>query len=153
MNAARVSDNKMTSPNTLHLFAYGTLKTGYAPHAQLCQPWLHSHQPALAHGRLYHLPMGYPAMTAEEGWVRGELLVLMNPPATVLACLDDFEGYYPQLPAEYSAYQRQLIPIYDLEQTPLTTAWAYVMSVARVRQVQGEWLPEGVWNRPTKLQA
>ncbi|ATS18665.1 hypothetical protein BRW62_07755 [Parathermosynechococcus lividus PCC 6715] len=143
----------MTPPDILYLFVYGTLKTGYDPHTKLCQPWLHSHQPALAQGRLYHLPMGYPAMTLEEGWVHGELLIFRNPPDTLLERLDNFEGYYPQLPPDRSAYQRQRIPVYDLDRTPLTTAWGYIMSVAMVQQVRGEWLPEGVWNRQTDLRA
>jgi len=143
----------MTSSNTLQLFVYGTLKSGYDPHAKLCQPWLHALQPALAKGRIYHLPMGYPAMTAEEGWVQGELLLFMNPPDTVLQRLDDFEGYRPELPQERNPYQRQEIPIYDLERNPLTTAWAYIMPMFLVQQVQGEWLPDGIWNRPTQLRA
>ncbi len=143
----------MTSSNKLELFVYGTLKSGYDPHGKLCRPWLDSLQPALAKGRLYHLPMGYPAMTAEEGWVQGELLVFLNPPPTLLERLDGFEGYSPELSPEQNHYLRQEIPIYDLERNPLTTAWAYLMSPLRVQEVQGEWLPEGIWTRETNLRA
>lgn len=137
----------------LRLFVYGTLKPGYQPHDALCRPWLHDHQPALVRGRIYHLPMGYPGMTAEEGWVQGELLIFDDPPTSVLARLDAFEGYNPNLPAPSNAYNRQEIPVYNLNHQPLGTAWAYIMSTEYVRQVNGEWLPEGVWNRPTNLRA
>ncbi|WP_298616140.1 gamma-glutamylcyclotransferase [uncultured Thermosynechococcus sp.] len=137
----------------LRLFVYGTLKPGYQPHDTLCRPWLSEHQPALVRGRLYHLPMGYPALTAEEGWVRGELLIFDDPPPNVLARLDAFEGYNPQLPPHLNPYTRQEVPVYDLNYHPLGTAGAYLMRIEDVRQLKGEWLPEGVWNRPTHLRA
>ncbi|QEQ02106.1 gamma-glutamylcyclotransferase family protein [Thermosynechococcus sp. QKsg1] len=138
---------------TLRLFVYGTLKPGYQPHEILCRPWLSAHQPALVRGRLYHLPMGYPGLTAEEGWVQGELLIFHDPPPSVLAQLDAFEGYNPNLAPEVNAYHRQEVPVYNLNHQPLGTAWAYMMSTERVRDVNGEWLLEGVWNRPTDLRA
>ncbi|MFN3679441.1 MAG: gamma-glutamylcyclotransferase [Thermosynechococcus sp.] len=137
----------------LRLFVYGTLKPGYQPHEVLCRPWLSAHQPALVRGRLYHLPMGYPALTAEEGWVQGELLIFENPPANVLARLDAFEGYNPSLPADQNAYTRQEVPVYDLNHHPLGRAWAYLMRIEDVREVKGEWLPAGLWDRPTHLRA
>ncbi|URR35938.1 gamma-glutamylcyclotransferase [Thermosynechococcus sp. HN-54] len=138
---------------TLRLFVYGTLKPGYQPHDKLCRPWLSAHQPALVKGRIYHLPMGYPGMTAEEGWVQGELLIFNDSPATLLSRIDAFEGYSPSLAPHLNVYNRQEVPVYDLNHQPLGTAWAYIMSTEWVREANGEWLPEGVWNRPTDLRA
>ncbi|RMH68055.1 MAG: gamma-glutamylcyclotransferase [Cyanobacteria bacterium J003] len=136
----------------LRLFVYGTLKPGYPPHDLFCRPWLSGHQTALVRGRLYHLPMGYPGLTAEEGWVQGELLLFDDPPASLLTQLDAFEGYSPNLSPEVNVYCRQEVPVYDLTHQPLGTAWAYIMSTERVRDFNGEWLPEGVWNRPINRQ-
>jgi gamma-glutamylcyclotransferase (GGCT)/AIG2-like uncharacterized protein YtfP len=56
------------------IFAYGTLKPGERAFVELCQPFAIATQSAQAQGRLYHLPLGYPAMTLEPGWVQGVLL-------------------------------------------------------------------------------
>ncbi len=125
------------------LFVYGTLKPGERAFAELCQPFAIATQPAQARGRLYHLPLGYPAMTLEPGWVQGVLLTFAN--LAPLDSLDAFEDYYPDRPLD-SEYQRQQQPIYDLRQQPLGIAWVYVMSTDRVIVLGGQWLPGGNWS-------
>lgn len=133
---------------TCSLFVYGTLKPGERAFKRLCQPYVVTMQDAIAPGRLYHLPVGYPALTLEAGWVRGVLLTLAS--ASVLSALDAFEDYDPQKP-ETSEYQRQQHPIYTPNHSSLGSAWVYVMSQARVVSLQGQWLPEGYWSEAHSL--
>jgi gamma-glutamylcyclotransferase (GGCT)/AIG2-like uncharacterized protein YtfP len=79
---------------------YGTLKPGERAFASLCEPFAIAAQPAQTVGRLYHLPLGYPAMTTEPGWVQGVLLTLSSPNA--LTAIDAFEEYYPSDPRAVS---------------------------------------------------
>ncbi|NMF83614.1 gamma-glutamylcyclotransferase family protein [Nodosilinea sp. P-1105] len=133
----------MTSPE-FQLFVYGTLKPGEGAFEQFCQPFTPDRQLAMAPGRLYRLPLGYPAMTLEEGWVQGVLLTFGN--AAILTTLDEFEEYYPDNP-KASEYQRLRHGVYNLEQTFLTQAWVYTMSLDRVQALGGRWLPEGYWSQ------
>jgi gamma-glutamylcyclotransferase (GGCT)/AIG2-like uncharacterized protein YtfP len=126
------------------LFVYGTLKPGEAAFTSFCQPFVQALCPAIAPGRLYHLPMGYPAMTLEPGWVQGVLLTLTN--ADGVGAMDEFEAYYPYRPASASQYQRIGHDIYDRHQRFLTRAWVYVMDRQRVQVLQGQWLPAGHWS-------
>lgn len=125
------------------LFVYGTLKPGERAFDRLCQPITLSTQPAMASGRLYHLPQGYPAMTLEPGWVQGVLLTITS--LERLQPLDDFEEYYPDRP-DRSEYLRHLHPVYDYSRQPLGTAWVYTMPRDRTLSLGGQWLPEGYWS-------
>jgi gamma-glutamylcyclotransferase (GGCT)/AIG2-like uncharacterized protein YtfP len=130
----------MASP--CQLFVYGTLKPGERAFADFCQPFAIATQSAQVRGRIYHLPLGYPAMTLEPGWVQGVLLTLSS--SEPLSHLDAFEEYYPDRPAA-SAYQRQRHPIYDSAHNPLGWAWIYTMERDRVVALGGQWLPGGDW--------
>ncbi|MBW4459420.1 MAG: gamma-glutamylcyclotransferase [Nodosilinea sp. WJT8-NPBG4] len=125
-----------------YLFVYGTLKPGERAFANLCEPFAIAAQPAQTTGRLYHLPLGYPAMTTEPGWVQGVLLTLSNSDA--LAAIDAFEEYYPDRP-QRSEYQRSLQTVYDQNQHSLERAWVYTMSPEQVNSLRGLWLPHGYW--------
>lgn len=130
--------------DTLHsLFVYGTLKPGERAFTDFCEPYLVASQPALAMGRLYHLPLGYPAMTLEPGWVQGILLTLSGPDC--LRSIDAFEEYYPDRP-EMSEYQRDRHPVFDRHRQPLATAWIYTMTCDRVTVLGGQWLPLSYWS-------
>ncbi|MBE9159661.1 gamma-glutamylcyclotransferase [Nodosilinea sp. LEGE 06152] len=128
------------------LFVYGTLKPGERAFANFCAPYLVDSQPALAVGRLYHLPLGYPAMTLETGWVQGMLLTFSSPDC--LRSIDAFEEYYPDRP-ESSEYQRDRHLVFDLQHQPLGTAWVYTMTRDRVTALAGQWLPQGHWSETT----
>ncbi|MBW4482253.1 MAG: gamma-glutamylcyclotransferase [Tildeniella torsiva UHER 1998/13D] len=132
----------MSSNSLCGLFVYGTLKPGEKAFANFCEPFAIAAQPAQTLGRLYHLPLGYPAMTLEPGWVQGFLLTLSN--ADAIAAIDNFEEYYPDRP-ENSEYQRSLQTVYDLNQRSLVMAWVYTMSPEQVDSLGGLWLPQGYW--------
>lgn len=134
--------------NRCHLFVYGTLKPGERAFAQLCEPFVVATQAAQAQGRLYHLPLGYPAMTLEAGWVQGALLTFSS--AACLHQIDAFEEYYPERP-QVSEYQRYFYPIYDVNQQPLVSAWVYTMASDRVVVLGGQWLSEGYWSEAQAL--
>ena len=74
-------------------------------------------------GRLFSLGR-YPAMTLEEGSVRGQVFKMLD--QAVLAVLDRFEDYRLDDP-KGSEYLRKLLPLAGRE----ASAWVYV------------------WNRPT----
>jgi gamma-glutamylcyclotransferase (GGCT)/AIG2-like uncharacterized protein YtfP len=127
------------------MFVYGTLKPGEAYHERYCRPHLVQATPARVQGRLYHLPMGYPALTDEAGWVVGTRLQLRD--AAALAAMDAFEGYDPERSPVDNAYTRQWRSVCAIDGTALGSAWMYVMAVARVHHHQGVWIPTGVWSQ------
>jgi gamma-glutamylcyclotransferase (GGCT)/AIG2-like uncharacterized protein YtfP len=148
-----MSSPDFTSPqpatgSTLQLpiavFVYGTLKPGGFYFSQYCEGRVVECCEAIAQGDLFDLPIGYPAMTAGNGWVQGYVLTFNDP--TVLIELDELEGYDPSCPATENEYQRQEIDVFDRQQRPLGRAWVYMMLLARVQQSGGVWLPGGEWS-------
>ncbi|HEY9737818.1 MAG TPA: gamma-glutamylcyclotransferase family protein [Trichocoleus sp.] len=131
-------------PGTYYVFVYGTLKPGERYYEQFCAPYVLGAVDAIAPGRLYDLPLGYPAMTLEEGQVRGVRLTFADP--AVLRRLDEFEDYYPDRPEEESEYRRLERPLTGLDGEPLGTAWAYTMPLLLIERLGGKWLPKGVWS-------
>lgn len=129
----------------IHVFVYGTLQPGEAYHRPYCEPHLVEATPALTRGHLYHLPVGYPALTEGTDWVAGSLLTLRDEAA--LAALDRFEGYDAQLPADDNEYERRQWPVFSRDRLPLGSAWMYRMTPAQVRQRGGLYIPAGTWSR------
>ena len=112
----------ITSVTTL--FVYGTLMRGEANHARFCADAL-TIEPAVTIGRLYHLPMGFPAMIeADDGQVFGEAMTFVDLCAK-LRTLDVLEGYRPDRP-EQSMYLRRRCIISIIEADPLVPAFCYV---------------------------
>ncbi|BEQ12949.1 gamma-glutamylcyclotransferase family protein [Desulfoferula mesophila] len=103
------------------IFFYGTLMRPYPTLERLGVERLLAYRgwDAVA-GRLYSLDR-YPALTLEEGWVRGQVFELLDPAA--LAVLDRFEQYLPQDPAG-SEYLRRLLPL----KSGAASAWVYVFN-------------------------
>jgi gamma-glutamylcyclotransferase (GGCT)/AIG2-like uncharacterized protein YtfP len=132
----------------LQVFVYGTLKPGERSFEHYCKPFLLTQQQAQTPGRIYHLPVGYPAMTLESGWVKGVLMTFNS--ERVFDPMDRLEAYYPDRPEE-SDYLRIRRPIYSLEQVPLVEAWVYVMMPEKVLAMGGEWLPDGLWTGAMSL--
>ncbi|MEB3267144.1 MAG: gamma-glutamylcyclotransferase family protein [Leptolyngbya sp.] len=126
------------------IFVYGTLKPGETYHDRYCRPHLIQATAAQVEGRLYHLPMGYPALTLEPGWVTGTLLQLRDD--TGLAAMDAFEGYDPTRSPADNEYSRQWRSVLTCGGEPLGSAWMYVMDHPRVQRYQGVWIPAGVWS-------
>jgi len=140
----------MTIP--LNVFVYGTLKPGACNYA-VCEPYVIGAQRAIAHGSLYHLPFGYPALTIEvPGIVQGWRLTMSGTEA--LSVLDEFEQHdpevfcqtMPKLALEAHQYQRVLLPVFTPERSPLDQAWAYTMTLAQIDRLNGQPIPTGCWN-------
>lgn len=137
----------------LNVFVYGTLKPGEAYYAAYCQPYVLSAVPAIAQGRLFHLPQGYPAMTVDPApsaedsvrWVTGSLLSFQDERA--IADLDEFEDYDPRLSDSQNLYVRQQRPVFSPARQPLGTAWIYTMSIERINRLGGVEVVAGEWSR------
>ncbi|MBF0220177.1 MAG: gamma-glutamylcyclotransferase [Gammaproteobacteria bacterium] len=56
-----MSEQILVDETALRLFVYGTLKRGYGNHELYCRSAI-TITPAVTWGRIYHLPVGYPAM-------------------------------------------------------------------------------------------
>ncbi|MGI0490486.1 gamma-glutamylcyclotransferase family protein [Alkalinema pantanalense CENA528] len=110
----------MLNPSAIHIFVYGTLKPGYAAYDRLCAGRTIAEVPTIVPGSLYHLPLGYPAITLEthldiqldqlqtpdqsrqvdpsqpnvtgvKHWVQGYCLSFRDP--QILETLDDYEHH------------------------------------------------------------
>jgi gamma-glutamylcyclotransferase (GGCT)/AIG2-like uncharacterized protein YtfP len=135
----------------LNVFVYGTLKPGEKNYS-VCARSVVTSQPAIAEGRLYALPFGYPAMTLEAGTVYGVVLSFAD--VTILEILDAFErhdpiefyDYIPGQSLEQNEYDRQEITVYDLARRSLGRAWSYTMTKEQVQQLDGTLLPGGQWH-------
>ncbi|WP_099237999.1 gamma-glutamylcyclotransferase family protein [Synechococcus sp. BDU 130192] len=119
----------------LKVFVYGTLQPGEANFPRYCAPY-HPHiEKAFIPGKLYQLPVGYPALTPEPGWVEGCLLRFRDP--KVLERLDVLEDYQPGRSPSLNEYQRRQAPVYTETKTLLTEAWVYGMTPEKVAQLGG----------------
>jgi len=63
----------------VRVFVYGTLKPGEANYKRYCANKVVDVKKAFAQGKLFALPMGYPAMTLGDSQVYGYLLSFSNP--------------------------------------------------------------------------
>lgn len=136
--------------NKLRVFVYGTLKPGEFNYNCYCAGKVLEAQKAIALGKLFSLPVGYPAMTSGNEPVRGCLLTFEND--EILTALDSLENYDPQRPSAENHYNRQKIETFDATSQSLGLAWAYLMTFEQVQQLGGTWLPEGDWRSCTQLQ-
>ena len=124
-----------------HLFVYGTLMRGQANHARFCADAL-TIEPAVTAGRLFHLPMGFPAMLeADDGQVFGEAMTFPDL-AAVLRQTDLLEGYH-QLRSDSSMYRRVVVPVQIGASRQRVTAWTYVWN--RPLPQGATLLPTGRW--------
>ena len=124
-----------------HLFVYGTLMCGQANHDRFCGDAL-TIEPAVTTGRLYHLPMGFPAMIeAGDGQVFGEAMTFPDLDA-VLRQTDRLEGYDPRRP-DSSMYRRIVVSVLSGPSPRPLMAWTYVWNRALPRGAVA--LPSGHW--------
>ncbi|YAF96307.1 MAG: gamma-glutamylcyclotransferase [Nodularia sp. CChRGM 3473] len=136
---------KAKVPGLVRVFVYGTLKPGEANYQKYCAGKVMNAKRAVVLGRLFTLPMGYPAMTPGEGSVHGYLLSFAD--LGILDALDELEDYQPARQMSENLYYRQQVEISDLQGISLGDAWAYLMAPERVDQLQGLPLLEGWWSR------
>lgn len=127
----------------MKVFVYGTLKPGESNY-HYCATAI-AQKEAYTWGRLFHLPLGYPAMTTGTDKVRGFLLTFAD--KTILKSLDELEDYQPQRSPQDNEYQRQKVPVYSLAGEPLGEAWSYLMTYSKVKQLGGIFLTSGDWMR------
>lgn len=128
----------------LRVFVYGTLKPGEANYQWYCAGKVVDATKAIAKGKLFDLPAGYPAMTLGDTPVQGYLLSFSNP--EVLKELDRLEGYCPQRIASQNLYNRHQIETYDLQGQILGMPWVYLMTIEKIEQLKGVHLPNGWWS-------
>jgi len=104
-------------------FFYGTLMTGFARRRRLGMDsrmvfkgrgWIQ--------GALFDLGLYPAAVPSEVDRIRGEVFELSDP-ESVLAALDEIEGYRPDEP-ETSLYVRRRVPVH-LDDGTTVDAWAY----------------------------
>lgn len=133
----------------LKVFVYGTLKPGEANYHRYCHPWVIEARPAIVYGRLYHLPLSYPALTSGNLPVQGFLLSFKE--TAILADLDELEDYQADRPLEMNEYFRIQTEIFEAapDRQPLGAAWVYQMRLDLIEQLGGVWLPSGQWTSQT----
>jgi gamma-glutamylcyclotransferase (GGCT)/AIG2-like uncharacterized protein YtfP len=127
----------------MKVFVYGTLKPGEQNYPAYCEGKAIVVQPAYTYGKLYHLCLGYPGMTVGTEKVQGYLLTFAD--ESNLVELDELETFDPQGLPENNEYQREMIPIYDLEDRYLGQAWGYLMDLEKIETFQGVFIPSGWW--------
>lgn len=106
-------------------------------------------KPAIAHGQLYHLSLGYPGMILGDGQVQGFLLTFTD--STIFDSLDELEDYNPNRRPEDNEYNREQIKVYDLAEQSLELAWVYFMTPEKVKNFQGILIPSGCWSSDVHL--
>ncbi|MFW9261347.1 gamma-glutamylcyclotransferase family protein [Nostoc sp. CALU 546] len=128
----------------VRVFVYGTLKPGEANYKRYCAGKVVDVKLAFAQGKLFALPMGYPAMTLGDSQVHGYLLFFPN--LKILNELDVLESYQPTRQPSANLYNRQMIEVYDSQSLSLGWAWVYLMTLDRVEQLRGCLQPDGWWS-------
>lgn len=135
------------------LFVYGTLREGGSHHAWLMRTHPEGQTRAWVAGRLFHLPMGSPAVvpgveptTAPPGpgWVRGDFVGYEDGAEleSALGDLDPLEG------VEEGLFTREILPVI-LEGGLRYHAWTYVFHMERLPRLEreateivtGDWAP------------
>lgn len=129
----------------MNVFVYGTLKPGERNYPIYCQTQVIQICQAYTYGHLYHLKLGYPAMTVGDQKVRGYLLTFAD--EAILTSLDRLENYQPQRSPQKNQYLRKKLPIYAATEEFLGDAWGYVMTFSKVMTYQGTLIESGWWTQ------
>ncbi len=133
-------------PPGRRVFVYGTLKPGGCYWPGFCVGKVGPPTVAKVRGRLFHLPMGYPALVAGDAeWARGFVLDFADDPA--LAEVDRLEGYDPAGPPGANEYERVAVEAFRPDGTSLGQVWTYVMTETEIETLQGELVEGGDWSR------
>ncbi len=125
------------------VFVYGTLKPGEANYQRYCGLQVVDAKKAYTFGKLFALPMGYPAMTLGDSLVYGYLLTFVD--AKILSNLDILEDYQPSRQRTENLYNRQEVEIYDLQGRSLGIAWVYLMTPNQICQLKSSLLQPDCW--------
>lgn len=127
----------------LKVFVYGTLKPGQRNYPIYCEGKVIKAEKCWTKGQLFALPAGYPALIKGNDKVEGFLLTFAD--ELVLRNLDKLEGYDARKIADMNYYQRQKIIVYDASNNSLGEVWAYLMTLAKVKSLNGVLIPSGCW--------
>ncbi|MEH1891406.1 MAG: gamma-glutamylcyclotransferase [Nostoc sp.] len=127
----------------VRVFVYGTLKPGEANYKKYCTDKIIDVKRAFVQGKLFALPIGYPAMTLGNTQVYGYLLSFSNP--RILNDLDMLEDYQLTRQPPENLYNRQIIEVYQPQSFSLGWAWVYLMTLDQVNQLGGFIQPDGWW--------
>ncbi|MEH1955235.1 gamma-glutamylcyclotransferase family protein [Nostoc sp.] len=138
-----VESNKKIS-DLARVFVYGTLKPGEANYKRYCTGKVVDVKRAFVQGKLFALPMGYPAMTLGDGQVYGYLLSFFNP--KILNELDVLEDYQANRQTPENLYNREIIEVYEPQSPSSSWAWVYLMTLQQVDQLGGFLQPDGWWS-------
>lgn len=130
------------------VFVYGTLQPGERYYGPYCADAVIEAVPAIAHGELYDLPLGYPAMTPGDRPIQGYCLTFDSPDA--LARLDELEEYEPGRSPQENEYQRETIEVFSLDRQPLGYAWVYRMSTEQAITLGGTRHADPYWTGRTR---
>lgn len=120
-----------------HVFLYGTLMRGHAPHAELGLDGALAYAgEAAIRGRIYAVA-DYPGLKLEDGEARGELFRIVDPDALVR--MDAYELYLPDS-IETSEYARRRVPV----PARSVDAWVYeyLPPVDGKLAITGKWRAE-----------
>lgn len=128
------------------IFVYGTLRPGGYYFERICRGYALTHQPAWTRGKLYHLPMGYPAMCQGDEKVYGDLLCFNS--TRLKNALDQLEGYQADRAPEFNEYNLKQINAWLPSQETLPEVWAYLMEPGKIIKLEGTHLPNGQWPSP-----
>jgi len=144
--------SNMKSATQCDVFVYGTLKPNEANYVKYCAGKTIARQRAIAFGKLFSLPMGYPAMIIGDRpmhqQVHGYLLSFKD--ESILESLDELEDYQSDRPSSENLYNRQQIEIFDLTEKSLGLAWVYFMTTEQAIKLGGSVEPDGHWANPSK---
>ena len=130
--------------DTINVFVYGTLKPGESNYLNYCVDKTIRETKAYTWGQLYHLSLGYPAMTEGDNKIEGYLLTFAD--VNILTSLDELEDYYPERPPDLNEYYRQQVSVYNLADDFLGLAWTYLMDLKKINQLKGILINSGCWN-------
>ena len=136
--------------NKINVFVYGTLKPGERNYLKYCIGKTIKETKAYTWGHLYHLPLGYPAMTEGSKKIEGYLLTFSEP--NILSILDELEDYDRARSPELNEYYRQQVPVYNLADDFLEKAWIYLMNLAKIEKLQGNLLNSGCWSSKLSIE-
>ncbi|WP_373480740.1 gamma-glutamylcyclotransferase [Geminocystis sp.] len=127
----------------IKVFVYGTLKPRGKYYQIYCQGKTFKEIKCWAKGRLFNLPLGYPAMSKGDHKVFGYLLYFTS--LKDLKNLDKLEGYSGISNAPLNEYGREKIIVYDEFNYPLDEGWTYFMTEEKIKALNGVFLPSGIW--------
>lgn len=127
------------------IFVYGTLMKGFENHKNYLADYVLEERKGWLHGKLYHLPYGYPAVIEGDGIVEGEIFSVRDI-QEVLFRLDWLEDYnQPEGEDMYIRMKRRVRDEFKNERM----CYVYLWSPERLDEIltKGVYIKDGSWRR------